>query len=352
MPQDQEVTRASNEGGPVVAAVLEHPPAQVIAAAREAAVALQSVLDSKTDKVTMGGRPYLEFEDWQTLGRFYGYTVGALGKPEFVEIAGVQGFEATSVAIDRHGREISRATALCMMDEEKWSSRTKYAWGYVCQDGSFSVEDPGRDNIVWIDNPDKPGKRKPLKERREVGVEAVPLFQLASMAQTRANAKALRNVLSWVAVLAGAAPTPAEEMDGVKGFSREKVADAEEGDREDRNNGERQESRDERREEPRGRAPEPEKKPEPRPASNDRGVARGIVEKRRVVKEGTDQQGPYRLVAYTIKGNEYRTFNEETQERIAAAIDAGEEVVVEYSIRKKGNYTDRMIESVSVGAAA
>ena len=32
------------------------------------------------------------------------------------------------------------------------------------------------------------------------------------MAQTRAGAKALRNVLSWVAVLAGYRPTPAEEI--------------------------------------------------------------------------------------------------------------------------------------------
>jgi hypothetical protein len=43
-----------------------------------------------------------------------------------------------------------------------------------------------------------------------------PLYQLRSMAQTRAQAKALRGVLAWVAVLAGYNPTPAEEMDGVK----------------------------------------------------------------------------------------------------------------------------------------
>src|SRR5262249_27437128 len=41
-----------------------------------------------------------------------------------------------------------------------------------------------------------------------------PLFQLRSMAQTRACAKAMRNVLAWVVVLAGYAPTPAEEMTG------------------------------------------------------------------------------------------------------------------------------------------
>lgn len=39
-----------------------------------------------------------------------------------------------------------------------------------------------------------------------------PLFQLRSMAQTRACAKALRNVLAFVPVLAGYEATPAEEM--------------------------------------------------------------------------------------------------------------------------------------------
>jgi hypothetical protein len=36
------------------------------------------------------------------------------------------------------------------------------------------------------------------------------------MAQTRASSKALRQAFAWVAVLAGYAATPAEEMDGVK----------------------------------------------------------------------------------------------------------------------------------------
>jgi hypothetical protein len=42
-----------------------------------------------------------------------------------------------------------------------------------------------------------------------------PEFQLRSMAQTRACAKALRNAFAWIPVLAGYEGTPAEEMDGV-----------------------------------------------------------------------------------------------------------------------------------------
>jgi hypothetical protein len=52
----------------------------------------------------------------------------------------------------------------------------------------------------------------------------VPLYQLASMAQTRANAKVMRNVLSWVAVLAGYKPTPAEEMQDATTVDAEVVA--------------------------------------------------------------------------------------------------------------------------------
>jgi len=42
-----------------------------------------------------------------------------------------------------------------------------------------------------------------------------PFYARASMAQTRAIAKAMRLRHAWVMVLAGFAPTPAEEMDGI-----------------------------------------------------------------------------------------------------------------------------------------
>ena len=57
----------------------------------------------------------------------------------------------------------------------------------------------------------------PKKEKMCVGEESVPLFQLRSMSQTRACAKALRNALAWVVVLAGFQPTPAEELDDIRG---------------------------------------------------------------------------------------------------------------------------------------
>ncbi|MGE5747317.1 MAG: hypothetical protein ACM33U_08650 [Solirubrobacterales bacterium] len=190
------------------------PPEAVLAEAQKAAKALQTVIAQKPRKIVFNDEQYLEFEDWQTLGRFYGVTVGMESEPELVDIGGTKGFKATAVAM-LHGRVISRATAYCLNDEEKWGRRTKYEWAYVKKSGGYSVEDPGKDELIWEENPKKAGGKRPKKERIKVGEESVPLFQLASMSQTRACAKALRNVLSWVAVLAGYRPTPAEEMDGM-----------------------------------------------------------------------------------------------------------------------------------------
>lgn len=171
------------EAQPVALATMDYAPAAVLGEAQKAARALSDVIKAKPKPVVMNGETYLEFEDWQTVGRFYGITVGIETEPEFVDMGGVKGFKATAVAL-RGGQVISRATAYCMRDEEKWGARPKYEW----RDG----------------------------QRTQVGTEPVPTYQLASMAQTRACAKALRNVLSWVAVLAGYKPTPAEEMDGIQ----------------------------------------------------------------------------------------------------------------------------------------
>lgn len=187
------------------------PPEAVLAEAQRAAVALQKVLGLKVKKVVFNNEQYLEFEDWQTLGRFYAVTAGLEGELELVSIDGVRGFKATAVAW-HHGRVISRASAYCLNDEDKWRSKTKYEWAYVRKSGGHSVADPGKDELVW--ETVEGGKKRPKKERIRTGDEPVPLFQLASMAQTRACAKALRNVLSWVAVLAGYRPTPAEELEG------------------------------------------------------------------------------------------------------------------------------------------
>lgn len=193
--------------------LVSRPPEIVIEEAQRAAKVLTDVIKKKAKPVMMNGEQYLEFEDWQTVARFYGITA-KVKETEFLDYGGVQGFLAKAVAIRPDGMEISAAEAMCMNDEEKWSARTKYKYVYVLKDGSKSEEDPPKDQIVWVANPSNPTKKMPQKERVSAGEVSVPLFQLRSMAQTRACAKALRNVLAWVVVLAGYKPNVAEEMTG------------------------------------------------------------------------------------------------------------------------------------------
>ena len=148
------------------ALALQRTPQIVIDEARKAAAALNAIIEAKPNKLVLNDKTYLWYEDWQMLGRFYGVTAGSADQvpTKFVEYGEARGFEATAEArLVSTNQVISRADAMCLDDEWKW--------------------------------------------------EGKPLFQLKSMAQTRACAKALRNVLAWVVVLAGYCPTPAEEIE-------------------------------------------------------------------------------------------------------------------------------------------
>jgi len=160
-------------------------PEVQLANAQVAARALKDVISKKPKPVIMNGEQYLEYEDWQTVAQFYGYTVKT-GDAVAVEIDGVKGAKAHADLVDFHtGLIVGGAEAYCMRDEEKWNTRPKYE---------------------WQEQPDGQNKRVKIAD------EPVPWFQLASMAQTRAGAKAFSNRLRWVVVLAGYRGTPAEEM--------------------------------------------------------------------------------------------------------------------------------------------
>lgn len=159
--KDQAVTVNPDNS---VMPIMPVQPAEVVEQATVAAQTLKKVIENKAKKVLINGEQYLEFEDWQTLGRFYGYTVAATETTEIWRESKLIGFSAKAV-VYQNGQVVSNAESSCMRDEPNWKTR--------------------------------------------------PEFMLKSMAQTRACAKALRNVLAWVAVLAGYKPTPAEEMDGL-----------------------------------------------------------------------------------------------------------------------------------------
>jgi hypothetical protein len=180
-------------------------PDSILAEATEAANALMTVVKKAKLAHNFGGnKDHLEFEAWQTLAKFYGESVQCVDV-KFVQYGSAQGFEATSIVKDRFGNEVSRAEAMCLNDEDKWKSKPKYGYVYICKDGTKSLDDPGKDQIIWEN-------KRPKKERIKIGDEPVPLFQLRSMAQTRSNAKALKNRFAWIVVLAGYSATPAEEM--------------------------------------------------------------------------------------------------------------------------------------------
>jgi hypothetical protein len=185
----------------------------------------------KPDKVFINNKQYIETEDWQLLGKFYGLTAKIVSTSP-LNFGTVRGWEARAAVVDRAGVEISAADAMCLNDEERWSTRAKYEWLYVLNDGTKTRENPPKKKIVWVENPKFPGKKFPKREKVKVADEAVPFFQLRSMAQTRAVSKALRNVLAWVVVLAGYNPTPPEEHYAAGEEEEEKTPDPGAGEKE------------------------------------------------------------------------------------------------------------------------
>lgn len=188
-------------------------PSAVLAEAKKAAQALMTVVSQKSKPVIMNGEQYLEFEDWQTVAKFYGLTAKVV-RTTFIDLGGVKGYEATAETIRvSDGIAISSADSMCLNDEDKWSTRPKYEYQDVLD---------GEGKKIWI--PAKGEKKGYYKaDKVKVGDVPVPLFQLRSMAQTRACAKALRNVLAWVVVLAGFKPTVVEELTGDEEFTEAKT---------------------------------------------------------------------------------------------------------------------------------
>lgn len=190
---------------------LVRQPEEVLNDAQRAATALMAIVANKKHKLVFNDEQYLEVDDWQTIGAFHGCTAD-IEWTRPITIGDAQGWEARAVLVDRNGRILSHAESMCLDDEDKWSARPKYEWVYMLKSGGTSVDDPGPDEIIWEDNPNKPGRKRPKKERVLTGEVSVPQFQIRSMAQTRALAKVHSNVFRWVVQLAGFRGTPAEEL--------------------------------------------------------------------------------------------------------------------------------------------
>jgi hypothetical protein len=144
--------------------------AQALADAQEKAQMLRKIIGEKHWAIKINNGEHILIEAWLTMARAYGMTARAVGEPKKLQ-GYPHAYQATSevVQITPVGPVVvGRATALCgTTNDRRWSG------------------------------------------------EETPEHHVISMAQTRANSKAIASVLRWVAVLAGYSGTPYEEMDGV-----------------------------------------------------------------------------------------------------------------------------------------
>src|SRR5215469_6162092 len=161
---------------------LGRKPEAIVAEATLCADALLGAVRRNQWAQKFGNREHLFFEAWSFLAAMYRVTP-RIKETRLVQTGDVIGYEATAEAFHvPSGIVISSADAMCLNDEDNWSSRPEYEWDAE------------------------------QRKRVQVGEKPVPLFQLRSMAQTRAMSKALKGPFSWVVAMAGYAPTPAEEM--------------------------------------------------------------------------------------------------------------------------------------------
>jgi DNA-directed RNA polymerase subunit RPC12/RpoP len=149
-------------GGNLPSLTLHGDPAQALVQGQRAAKALWDFAAQGDAVMTLQGKKYLKSEGWVFLGRAFGLTARVVNVTQILEKP--QTFQALAEIVDSNGQVVGSGIGICGRDEKMWSNR--------------------------------------------------PLYAVMSMAQTRAVSRAFRSVLSWVAVLAGCAATPSEEMDG------------------------------------------------------------------------------------------------------------------------------------------
>ena len=147
---------------------LQRSPELVVKQAQAAAKQLANIVEQAKSFIVISGKKHLYFEAWQTIAAFHGITADVEWTKPLTDNDGkLLGFECRALAHNPvSGTVLTHAEAECRFDEKNWNGRDKYA--------------------------------------------------LRSMVQTRAMAKALRNVMAWQVVLAGYKPTPAEEMEAMK----------------------------------------------------------------------------------------------------------------------------------------
>ena len=131
--------------------------------ARAKASILKEIVSQQKLSKVINNREYLYVEAWQVIAAGYGLSARVVEANELFDNDDPAGWEATAEVVTSTGQVVGRASSECgTRGDGDWIRRASY--------------------------------------------------QQRSMAQTRAIAKAFRSVLSWVVVMAGYEPTPADEM--------------------------------------------------------------------------------------------------------------------------------------------
>lgn len=159
VPITPEVITTAEKGIPTIAENVT--PKAFISKMHSLSKALVDIVEKQELYVVIKGKKFLKLEAWQTLGGLCQLSGMCIRAP-YVEINGKRGFEALAVVVNKNGRIVSSGEAMCLDEEENWKDK--------------------------------------------------PLYQLKSMAQTRALSKAYRMALSFIVVLSGYEPCPAEEV--------------------------------------------------------------------------------------------------------------------------------------------
>lgn len=141
-------------------------PRGMTARMTDVADAMKDAIEARGMFAVINQRKYVLAEGWSLVGAMVGVFPRPRAVDELRDAEGaLVGFRATVDLVTRDGGVCGGAVALCTRDEAQWSDRD---WN-----------------------------------------------QIASMAQTRATAKAYRSTLGFIMPMAGYAATPAEEMDGI-----------------------------------------------------------------------------------------------------------------------------------------
>lgn len=146
---------------PLPPSILDREPDQMISRATRIATILAHIIQKQKLASKISGKDYIRLEGWNMMGTMLGFT------PYEADVKCLPdgSYEATvEIRNIKSGEVVSRASALCGMDEKRWGSADRFA-------------------------------------RR-------------SMAVTRATGKAYRLGFSWVMGLAGYEVTAAEDMPG------------------------------------------------------------------------------------------------------------------------------------------